>query len=186
MLPTNRVGRHLPWALLALTCAACGTAEFRCTAPVEPLSNFQRVKVSPFSVGLPRNQDPESLADAQKLAEDIVARLTHRLEKSRMFHQVGRTLTIQGRIVDFEPGSQALRYFVSFGAGAATMRVELTLVDEQGIQIAKGTATAEIWGGFFGGSQSSLGKRIADSVFSFLKENYKGIPGRVEPPPPTE
>jgi hypothetical protein len=181
---TNNVGRSLLLALLVLPCAACGAAELRVTqAPIEPLNDFSQVEVSPFRLGLAGNPGPELLQDARNVADFIRTRLAHRLENSKMFDHSGRKLLVMGRIVKFDPGSRAARYLIGPCVGRATMLVEVSLLDERGFLVAQGTVSAEIWGGYFGGSLNSLGKKAMESVFDFIKNNYKkGIPKPHNPP----
>ncbi len=173
----------LLWTLLLLPCAACGTPEFRATkAPGEPLNGFLQVEVSPIRLDFPGQQDAEVLDDARMIAETLLTRLTHRLAKSKLFDHPGRKLIVQGRMVGFEPGSQAARYFIGFGAGKGTLDVEVSLLDEAGSLVAQGTVSADVWCGLFGGSVKGLGKDVADSVFAFIRTHYKEVP-KVQGPP---
>lgn len=98
------------------------------------------------------------------------------------FQQGGRTIVVQGRLVGFDPGSQAARYWVGFGAGQGTIVAEVSFLNEAGTVIAKGAAWGTVSGGWFGGSLNSAGRRVAKAVVDFVDDNYDAVTSASAPP----
>lgn len=162
--------KRLILAILPLLLAACGGArEFRVQQqPTGPLGSFGALVVQPFAIEDP--PDPVVREKALKMAQLVTNEVRERLTPK--FDKGGSTLTIQGRLVGFDPGSQAARYWAGFGAGEGSIVVEVTFVDEAGAVVAKGAAFGSVTGGWFGGSLNSAGKRAAKAVVDFVNERY--------------
>ena len=156
-------------SVFALALAACGSREFRVQQqPSVPLGSFGKLLVQPFAIEDP--PDPVVREKALKMADLITREVRERLAPK--FEKEGSVLTVQGRLVGFDPGSQAARYWAGFGAGEGTIVVEVTFLDEAGGTVAKGAAWGSVSGGWFGGSLNSAGKRAAKAVVDFVQERY--------------
>lgn len=107
-------------------------------APGFAFKEYGTIVVEPFTVNKTEIKDD----DDARLAKDMVAHLHAQL--LRRFQGTGvkvidatvsqaavdaRTLRLQGEITKLTEGSQAVRYFVGFGAGAAKAQIETRFVD---------------------------------------------------------
>jgi len=71
--------------------------------------------------------------------------------------ETGKSLTIQLRVIDMDPGSQAMRYWVGLGAGKAHTQIEGDIVDSStGKTLASFKDDDYGSGGFFGGGYGDL------------------------------
>jgi len=68
-------------------------------------------------------------------------------------------LIVRGRILRIDEGSRALRYFVSFGAGAASLGVDGEAVRPDGNRIGAFADERRSGWGMFGGSGENLLQR---------------------------
>lgn len=106
-------------------------------APGFAFKEYGTIVIEPFTVNKAEIKDD----DDARLAKDMVAHLHAQL--LRRFQGTGvkvvdatvspaadaRALRLQGEITRLTEGSQALRYFVGFGAGAAKAQIETRFVD---------------------------------------------------------
>jgi hypothetical protein len=177
----------LRWIILPLSAiapcllGACGTKSFAVKeAPAEPLRAFGQVEVRPFTASFADNATPETKAEAQSMALLIGDELRDRLAKKKLFDREGRKLVVNGRLGAYDPGSQAVRYFIGLGAGSGEILVELNLIDDAGVSVASGTAHGTVSGGLFGGTVESAGRRVARVIAQFIEENYESVVAKPE------
>ncbi len=86
----------------------------------------------------------------------------------------GRTIVLDGRIVDFKKGNQALRYFVGFGAGAQKFSVAARATRKSdGALIGEGEVTDRKVGGWLGGQADKGISDFAEKVADFLGDSLK-------------
>lgn len=96
-----------------------------------------------------------------------------------------KILIMEGIFTELDPGNQALRYFVGFGAGAAKVQIETVVKDPQNKQayFMVSDRRAAAMGAFGGNSKAfildSLSK-IAEAHASFIKRIASG--GKIEAP----
>ena len=101
-----------------------------------------------------------------------------------------KTLKLQGKITQLDPGSRALRYFVGFGAGRSKAQAELIFVDAQSGDVVMVIADRRVAAyGIFGGDseehlQESFGDMARD-LARFLTRLSKGEPPETKNPPPS-
>lgn len=165
-------------AAAALLAACGGSREFRVTQPpAQPFRSFGALQVQPFTIEEPR--DATVKEKALRMAALITNEVRERL--AGKFAQGGRTITVQGRLIGFDPGSQAARYWVGFGAGEGSIVAEVTFLDESGTPVAKGAAWGTVSGGWFGGSLNSAGRRVAKAVVDFVDDNYSAVTSTAAP-----
>jgi hypothetical protein len=180
---SRRLAGVLIAAAAVLPLTACGAKEFRVQQPPSgPLNTFGQVEVLPFTIELPAEIQPEHRAQANELLLTVRKRLTDRLTSSELFSDSGRKLTLTGKLTSFDPGSQAARYIIGFGAGSGEIVAEVTFSDESGNTIARGSAVGGVTAGFGGGSINTAARRLADAIYKFIASNHAGV---AEPEPPS-
>ncbi len=166
-------------AAAALMAACGGSRDFRVTqAPADPFRSYGALQVQPFSIEEPR--DPAVREKAIRMAALITSEVRERL--SGRFEKGGRPIVVQGRLVGFDPGSQAARYWIGFGAGEGSIVAEVTFLNDSGTVVAKGAAWGTVSGGWFGGSLNSAGRRVAKAVVDFVDDNYDAVASTVTAP----
>jgi uncharacterized protein DUF4410 len=169
----KRVAGALALGAAALLLSACGgSRDFRVEQPPsEAFASYGALQVQPFTIEEPRDAvvREKALKMAELLTNEVRDRLAGRFDKG------GRTLVVQGRLVGFDPGSQAARYWVGFGAGEGSIVAEVTFLNESGKAVAKGAAWGTVSGGWFGGSLNSAGRRVAKAVVDFVNDNYDAV-----------
>jgi len=135
-----------------------------------------------------------SLTDAEKVvydgssdgfglavAEAIAADLRERGYQAEAFPRAGTPqgdVIVRGRIRRLDEGSRALRYMVSFGAGAAALAVDGEVVRSDGSQVGAFADERRSGFGIFGGSGEDLLQRnvheIAEDVGEMIATgNYE-------------
>lgn len=87
----------------------------------------------------------------------------------------GRALVLGGRIADYKPGSQALRYWVGFGAGAQKFAVEAWLMRKtDGAEVARAEVVDRKVGGWIGGQDDKGLDDFAEKVAGFVRDALRG------------
>ncbi len=168
-------------ACLTAFLAACGSREFRVSqVPPGPFKAYGRLEVRPFAIEQPPGMDVVQKDKALKMAEYLTVEVRERLQS--YFTGDGRTVVVQGKLVGFDPGSAAARYWAGFGAGKGTIVAEITFLNEAGAEVGKGAAWGTVTGGFFGGSLNSAANRVAKAVVDFVYENYEAVTSVASPP----
>lgn len=152
------------------------------------------IVVLPFKVEQGEIKDAEDARLAKDMSAYVHAQLLRKLQAAGIFTKVldatttaapeGKILQLQGEITRLTEGSQAMRYFVGFGAGAAKAQVEARVVDASSGQIQLITADRRAAGmGIFGGDgrqfvTESL-DQITDGLVKLLQHlSSGGQPGR--------
>ena len=172
--------KFLLMALLVAT-SACASHRYSVQAPVDTkFGAFDAVEVHPFTSAV----DTEAAREvAEKLPGALIAELakaTRNGSKERMFSVVADSagavagvLTISGRVLSFEEGSRAQRYFIGLGAGKAFATVECVFTEKaSGRQVAVATFDGELSGGLFGGSSGGAADGVVQAIRDFLSDNY--------------
>ncbi|TMB12170.1 MAG: DUF4410 domain-containing protein [Deltaproteobacteria bacterium] len=141
--------------------AGCGGPK-RAPTPLAPAAG-QRIGVIEFSLtGAQVNYDGQTEAFGLALAEAIAADLRERGLVAEAIPASGTPrgeLIVRGRILRIDEGSRALRYFVSFGAGAASLGVDGEAVRPDGNRIGAFADERRSGWGMFGGSGENLLQR---------------------------
>jgi hypothetical protein len=156
--------------------AGCGSGKFTVQdPPTVAFNHFGQVTVTPFTVDGVDNLPLEKKQKALDVAAEISGMVRDQLDSRGIFPGGGRTLIISGCLIGFDPGSQALRYWVGFGAGSGEMVVDTTFSDSAGGTIARGNSRGSVSGGWFGGSTSSASKRVAKAIVGFIETNLERV-----------
>ena len=173
-----------PWLILLtalVLTSACASHRYTVQEPVSTkFGAYNTVEVLPFTTAV---DTEEGRTVAQELSDALVEALadaTRKGSKVRMFSTVTRStaetqgvLSVSGRILSFEEGSRAQRYFIGLGAGKAYATVECVFTDKaSGQQVAIASFDGELSGGLFGGSSGGAAEGVVKAVRDFLRDNY--------------
>ena len=141
------------------------------------LSDYQTVLVEPVEtqgVPLPPAKDNtyKPVTDALAKATTLVSTGVRQGVKgavavdsapSRSSTGAGKELLVRSTVLIMDPGSQAARYWVGFGAGKAETRIKGEIVDgSSGRTLARFEDSAETSGGLFGGGYALLEGHLTD------------------------
>ena len=142
---------------------------------------YTAIMVVPFKVSSVEVKDEEDARFAKDMTAHLQAQLLKRLEAAGIFARVidgtlssehppgEKVLRLEGDITRLTEGSQALRYFVGFGAGAAKAQVETRLSVAQSRRIELVTADRRAAGmGIFGGD----GRQFVTESMDQMAEGY--------------
>ena len=84
------------------------------------------------------------------------------------------SLLLSGTVTEFEPGSQAERYLVGFGAGAAKLKMHFSFQDSAtGTEVLSTDHQHKFWFGNFGGSKKTAMSRTAEGMVKSLMDDIK-------------
>ena len=152
---------------------------------------YRVIVLQPFEVSASEIKDQDDARLAKDMAAYLHAQLLRRLQATGIFVRVvdasisalppsdERAIRLQGQISKLTEGSQALRYFVGFGAGAAKAQIETRLVDPQSQRVVMITADRRAAGmGIFGGDGRQFVTesmdQMADGYVKLLKHLWAG------------
>ena len=137
--------------------------------------------LTPLKVAPSEMKDDEDARLAKDMTAYFQAQLAKRLQAAGIFAKVidatasaevpsdEKGLRLEGEITKLTEGSQALRYFVGFGAGAAKAQIETRLLDVQSRRIELITADRRAAGmGIFGGD----GRQFVTESMDQMAEGY--------------
>lgn len=151
------------------------------TRPGFAPATYTAIMVIPFKVSPAEIKDEEDARFAKDMTARLQAELLKRLQAAGIFARVidgtlsseppsgERVLRLEGDITRLTEGSQALRYFVGFGAGAAKAQIETRLSDMQSRRSELVTADRRAAGmGIFGGD----GRQFVTESMDQMAEGY--------------
>jgi hypothetical protein len=165
-------------------------------APGFNLKAYRVIVVESFLVAPNEIKDEEDARLAKDMSAYLRGRLVSRLRADGTFPEVmdggliaeppagADVLLLQGDISRLTEGSQALRYFVGFGAGATKAQIETRFLDGPSREVRMITADRRAAGmGIFGGdSRQFLAEsmdQMADGLVKFLRRvGSGGQPGQ--------
>lgn len=147
-------------SLAALTACASGT-----TTVTMPVQNAAKVK----TVNVAAGQHTVEVDPSQVAAFD--AQLREKLYHSNVFSE-GNELTLRYRYIQFNPGSQAMRYFVGMGVGKGSQTIEVSFVAPDGRELGKINVGGEISGGMFGGALKEATEKAADEAAKYAVSQF--------------
>ena len=157
---------------------------------------YTAIVLTPLKVAETEVKDEQDARLAKDMAAYFQAQLVRKLEAAKIFARVIdgaasadvpqglRVLRLEGEMPKLTEGSQALRYFVGFGAGAAKAQIETRLVDVQSRRVEMITADRRAAGmGIFGGDGRQFVTesmdQMADGYVNLLKHlSGGGRPGK--------
>lgn len=146
-------------------------------APSKPFNNFSQIEIKELQIDIAdfNNLSPEEQAGTQK----FTAGLSHRLqacflEKGFFVSKTGEKLILEGRVLEFNPGSKTARCLLGvYGVGKGKIIVEVTFSSQDGTLIAKGTAEGGVSTGTLGGEMTEAVERLVDAIADFVEKNYQ-------------
>jgi hypothetical protein len=84
------------------------------------------------------------------------------------------SLLLSGTVTEFEPGSQAERYLVGLGAGAAKLKMHFSFQNSAtGKEVLSTDHQHKFWFGNFGGSKHTAISRTAEGMVKSLVDDIK-------------
>ena len=156
--------RTLLAALAAVCLAACGKAHYYVDKQPGDLGKLKQVAVGSVVVA-----SKEDNPDARDLNRQWQLSLTDSLQT--LLRDKGRAGKGKARVearVDIVYGSQALRYWVGFGAGAGSIKIVLQLKDAGGNVVYATRSESDLGAGWFGGDmKETIRKTINGAVQDF-------------------
>lgn len=159
-------------AAMLLVLSGCGAKGHRVLqSPTRSLASFQQVDVRPFTVnaGVGEALKPEQKQAFSQMVESISVKLQERLRDSGRALAAGSdALIIEGTISQYNPGNQALRYFVGFGAGASKLYTQVKFKDGRGNAIGATEFVGGVTMGVFGGDKSGGVNRLVDEIADYI------------------
>ena len=175
MSDCRRPGLILASLMFPLLGVSCGNRSFIVQQkPTKPFGAYGQVVVEPFTVDGIEKLGLTEKGQALEAAGMMTQHLKDRLEGKKWFKAGGdQVLTIRGVLVGFDPGSQAMRYWVGFGAGSGEVIADTTFLEMGNITVARGAAKGTVSGGWFGGSTDSACDRVAKAILDFIKANFQ-------------
>lgn len=173
-------------ALLAVTISGCGSSRYTMVdAPKQVVTNYNVLEVRDFTSVL---TDQDSLDLANRFADRLHAAVIEDREKNpgeSVFDEVVRTtdrsdnvLQLDGKVISFEKGSRAKRYFIGFGAGKAFCTIQATFTDKaSGQEVVKANFDGELSMSFFGGSAEEAVDSVVKAFIDYFHDYFeKGAP----------
>lgn len=172
----------MKWLLVILLVPSvligCQHWDFNATeGPTQSFNSFAKVEVRPFTIQASEANELVRLKELE-LAASVTHELTEWLRDTKLFSGSGRTLVIQGKVLGFDEGDRALRWVVGMGAGKGRLLAEVSLLDERGAVIAKGTALGTVTEGVFGGDMTGAARYLAKGIMLFIQQNHEAIQAR--------
>ncbi len=173
-------------ALIALTISGCGSSRYTVVeAPKQPVANFEVLEIRDFSSAL-TDKDSQDLAG--RFANQLHAAVLEDRKKNpgkSIFSEVVRAtdrsdqvLRLDGKVISFEKGSRAKRYFLGFGAGKAFCTIQATFADKAtGAEVLKANFDGELSMSFFGGSAEEAVDSVVKAFIDYFRDYFeKGVP----------
>jgi hypothetical protein len=153
--------------LVAVLLSACGTTHSTIVKQPESLATvkIQETSLGPIQVNS-TEQDPDSLALNERWSKLMMEELQSLLANKKISENANANTAICCRI-NITYGSQALRYWVGFGAGAGSIDVTLELRDASGNSRYATNSRADLKIGAFGGDMPGV---IRDSIQKAVSE----------------
>lgn len=157
---------------------------------------YTAIVLTPFKVATAEIKDDEDARLAKDMSAYLQAQLLAKMQAAGIFSRVidaaasaevpgnERVLRLDGDITRLTEGSQAMRYFVGFGAGAAKAQIETRLVDVQSGRIEVVTADRRAAGmGIFGGDGRQFVTESMDQMAQGYVSLLKHLAGGGRPGP---
>jgi hypothetical protein len=179
--------------LIVLLVAGCAASRTQVLEPKK--AGFENYSILEIT-DLKNNIGPQVPAEVMRRVPDEIGEKVRALN---LFQAVNRVpavteapsetgaLILEGTIIEYEPGSRALRYFVGFGAGKAFATVQLRAIDKATKEeIFRGNIAAEQAMGVFGGSFDEVIQKLVEESVECIQMNYSAgqrvspLPGEVE------
>lgn len=164
--------------LMNVGAMGCGAKYFIVDqAPSRPFNSFSQIEVKEFQIEIKNFKDlsPEEKTEAQKFTAELSVKIKNRLffDKGFFTSKTGEKLIIEGRTVEFNPGSRAVRWLIGFGAGEGKITVLISFISQDGTIVAKGIAGGGVTIGKLGGDMEEAIERLVEVITDFVEKNYQ-------------
>lgn len=165
-----------------LILGACASSHYTVLEPAsEPLTEFEVLQINDFTSNL---NDADSLNLAARFADQLHAKLmAERAEHpgESIFREVVRgsgevdsVLILDGKVIAFDKGSRAKRYWIGFGAGKAYCTIQATFRNkESGEEVLKANFDGELAMGFFGGDEQEAVDAVVESFIEYFDDYFE-------------
>ncbi|MBX0459057.1 DUF4410 domain-containing protein [Campylobacter coli] len=147
------------------------------------LYSFAILFLSACSYSQINNVSQRNVIDADRKFSSAYAECEQNSEESRYLNDkinellknkkiYGKDIKIECKISNYDEGSRALRYFISFGAGAAKAKIEVKLTDDNNQTISTFSNDAILPGGLFGGESKGVFDNAASGIVEYVKKTF--------------
>ena len=140
-------------------------------------ANYSQIAVESFdsrAVKLPpANENTHQAVQLalQRMKPAFIQGVSEKAKRKTSGNAPGKTLVIRGRLTKVDPGSQAARYFVGFGAGTVKIAMVGEIIDGASGKVLVRFAQERRSGfGAFGGGYSTLFERTARELGADVAE----------------
>lgn len=173
-------------APLFLMLSACASSHYTVLEPAsEPLANFDVLQINDFTSNL---SDDDSMNLANRFADQLHAKIMEQRDKNpgqRSFRDVVRAtddtdsvLVLDGKLIAFDKGSRAKRYWIGFGSGKAYCTIQATFTNKAtGEEVLKANFDGELAMGFFGGDEEEAVDAVVESFIDYFDDYFKPSSG---------
>jgi hypothetical protein len=161
---------------------ACASSHYTVLQPAsEPLTNFSVLQINDFTSNL---DDVDSVNLANRFADQLHLKIMAEREKSpgqsffseivRSTDKVDSVLVLDGKVISFDKGSRAKRYWIGFGAGKAYCTIQATFTNkETGAEVLKTNFDGELAMGFFGGDEQEAVDAVVESFIDYFADYFQ-------------
>lgn len=115
--------------------------------------------------------------DARQMTAQTIAELQHKDGNtfdvsSQAPTGRSRVYTLNGEVLEWNPGNRAKRMMIGYGSGRETAKIHYWLSDQTGKKVFEheDIIRAEFWGNEYAGSVGQLAHPFADKIATRLKE----------------
>ena len=92
----------------------------------------------------------------------------------RSTDKVDSVLVLDGKVISFDKGSRAKRYWIGFGAGKAYCTIQATFTNkETGAEVLKTNFDGELAMGFFGGDEQEAVDAVVESFIDYFADYFQ-------------
>lgn len=153
--------------------AACGAKEHHVIKePSRPLASFSAVEVKPFQIAADVSGalDEKRRKHLEELADLIAPRVVQLLGQRDVpgSTEAAERLIVEGTVVKYVPGNQAMRYLIGLGAGSSRVVAEVHFKDAEGNLVGSGDFIGGVTAGGLGGHRNDAVGRIAGEIADYV------------------
>ena len=164
-----------------LILGACASSHYTVLQPAsEPLMNFEVLQINEFTSNL---SDVDSLNLAARFADQLHGKIMDERadnpgesifrEVARETDEVESVLVLDGKVIAFDKGSRAKRYWLGFGAGKAFCTIQAAFSNkETGEEVLKTNFDGELAMGFFGGDEQEAVNAVVESFIAYFDDYF--------------
>lgn len=184
----KEISRRWGWVALVsslLILGACASSHYTVLQPAsEPLTNFEVLQINEFTSNL---SDIDSVNLAARFADQLHGKVMDERANNpgdsifreivRETDEVESVLILDGKVIAFDKGSRAKRYWIGFGAGKAFCTIQATFTNkETGEEVLKTNFDGELAMGFFGGDEQEAVDAVVRSFMDYFDDYFEAGP----------